>query len=113
MGAYLDAMRNYAVFQGRTSRAEYWRAHIVFGPLMLVAFVGLGLPFTGESRSIWPALLFLLIVLPHTVPWAALTVRRLHDMDQSGWWALIGLAPAVEVVPFGLVALLLWCGQRG
>ena len=113
MGPYLDAMRNYKVFHGRTSRAEYWRAHIVFGPLMLLAFVGLGLPFGGEARSVWPALLFLLIVLPHAVPWAALTVRRLHDMDQSGWWAVIAVAPAVEVVPFGLVALLLWCGQRG
>lgn len=114
--AYLDAMRSYAVFQGRTSHAAYWRAHRVFGPLQFAAFVWLGLPFADGDRSIWPPLLFMLIVLPHALPWTALTVRRLHDMDLSGWWALFGIGAFIPVVPLGLIILLLRCargGQRG
>lgn len=83
---------------------------------MLIAFAGLGLPFADGGRSIWSPLLFLLIVLPHALPWTALTVRRLHDMDLSGWWALFGIGAFIPVVPLGLIVLLLRCardGQRG
>ena len=58
---------------------------------VLVAFFVVGVPFFDEPRSIWPVLLFLLIVGSHAVPWTALTVRRLHDMDLTGRWALLGL----------------------
>ena len=115
MGGYLDAMRAYATFEGRISQGDYWRAHIVFGPLIVAAFFWVGPPLLEEPRSVGPALLFLLIIGPHAVPWTALTVRRLHDMDLPGWWALLGLA-SVPLVPFGVIALLLRClrvGQPG
>ncbi|MCJ2067314.1 DUF805 domain-containing protein [Methylobacterium sp. J-030] len=113
MHAYLDAMRRYATAQGRASRADYWRAHLVFGPLILVAFFGLGVPFVDGPRSIWPALLFVLIVGSHAAPWTALTVRRLHDMDLSGRWALLGLGAFIPVVPLGVIVLLLRCLRDG
>lgn len=113
MRAYLDAMRRYATFAGRTSREEFWRAHLVFLPLILLAFGVFGLPLTGGSRSVWPLLFFVLIILPHVVPWTALTVRRLHDMDFRGWWALLALLPIVVVMPLGVLALLAWACLRG
>lgn len=106
MTAYLSAMRSYAVFRGRTSRGEFWRAHIVLLPLMLLAVVWLGLPTDGQPRSIWPILLFGLIVLPHLVPWVALMSRRLHDIGHTGWWTTIGLIPVMLVLPLGIVLLL-------
>lgn len=112
MSAYLDAMRNYANFTGRTSREEYWRAEQVFVPLIIVAFAVLGIPFL-EPASLWPALLFLLIVGSHAVPWTALMVRRLHDMDRAGWWALVALTPINIVMPWGLLALIVWGGFAG
>ena len=113
MQAYLDAMRSYGMFRGRISRGDYWRAHLVFGPLILTAFFGVGVPFFDEPRSVWPVLLFLLIAGSHAVPWTALTVRRLHDMDLTGWWALLGLASFIPVLPLGLIVLLLRCARDG
>lgn len=85
----------------------------MFGPLILVAFFGVGVPYFDEPRSVWPVLLFLLIVGSHAVPWTALTVRRLHDMDLTGWWALLGLASFVPVLPLGLIVLLIRCARDG
>ena len=118
MGAYRDAMRNYATFQGRTPPREFLRAQWVFMPLVVLAFGVFGLPLLGDgtgmgSRSIWPILFFLLIVLPHAVPWAALMVRRLHDMDHSGAWALLALIPLGFIVPFPLAGLVIWGTRPG
>ena len=56
---------------------------------------------------------FLFVVLPHVVPWAALMVRRLHDMNQPGAWALAALVPYGFIVPFPLVGLVIWGSQPG
>jgi len=111
MQGYLTAMNSYATFAGRTSRAEFWRAHIVLLPLMLIAFSVFG-PSTSP-RSVWATLFFVLIVVPHVIPWAALAVRRLHDMDQTGWWALLALVPLIMVLPLGLTTLLVWTCRAG
>jgi uncharacterized membrane protein YhaH (DUF805 family) len=42
------------------------------------------------------------------LPYLAVTVRRLHDLDKSGWWWLIGFIPLV-----GAIILLVWFCQRG
>jgi len=111
MNAYVTALRHYATFSGRTSRAEFWRAHIVLLPLMLIASGVFGA--SASPRSVWPTLFFVLIVVPHVIPWAALAVRRLHDMDRAGWWVLVSLIPLVMLLPLGIVAILVWAGQRG
>lgn len=118
MGAYRDAMRSYATFTGRTSRRDFLQAQWVFMPLVVLAFGVFGLPVIGDgtamgSRSIWPILFFLLVVLPHAVPWAALMVRRLHDMDRTGAWALLALIPLGFIVPFPLAGLVIWGSRPG
>jgi uncharacterized membrane protein YhaH (DUF805 family) len=42
------------------------------------------------------------------LPYLAVTVRRMHDLDKSGWWWLIGFIPLV-----GAIILLVWFCQRG
>ena len=121
MSGYLDAMRSYARFQGRTSHRSFRQAQLVFMPLVILAFGVFGLPFLrGESsagglgsRSIWPILFFILVVLPHAVPWAALMVRRLHDMNYTGAWALLALVPFGFIVPFPLAGLVIWGTRQG
>jgi uncharacterized membrane protein YhaH (DUF805 family) len=41
----------------------------------------------------------------------ALSVRRLHDVDRTGWWYLLGLVPFLG----GIVLLVWFCtdGTRG
>ena len=71
-------IRNYFVFEGRSTRAEYWW-WIVFLilatiPLTIAGFI---IPLLGQAFQ-----LFTLI------PSISLTARRLHDIGKSGWWQL-------------------------
>ena len=72
------AIRNYFVFKGRSTRAEYWW-WIVFLilasiPLTIASVI---IPLIGQAFQ-----LFTLI------PSISLTTRRLHDIGKSGWWQL-------------------------
>lgn len=49
-----------------------------------------------------------LVFLAHAVSGIAVDVRRLHDGDRSGWFALLGLVPLV-----GPVVLIIWFCQSG
>ena len=91
-------IQRYADFTGRAPRAEYWwyvLATMVVG--IAVGFIDgvVGAPIVGD---LGPAtLLFDLILF---VPGLAVVVRRLHDIDRSGWWALLSASSyAFLVVP--------------
>ena len=94
MSWYLEVLKNYAVFDGRARRKEYW---MFFLFNLIVAFV---LGFV-EAIVGGPGVLGLLYSLGVIVPGIAVTVRRLHDTDRSGWWILIGFVPLLG----GLVLL--------
>ena len=76
--------RKYADCQGRASRAEYWW-FAVFA--VVVPFVGFNSWRRFPGLLVAGAAVALVTVIPHL----AVTVRRLHDTDRSGWWALLGL----------------------
>ncbi|MEC7118718.1 MAG: DUF805 domain-containing protein [Pseudomonadota bacterium] len=52
-----------------------------------------------------------LYLLATLIPTLAVTIRRFHDQDKSGWFILLGLIPAVG----GLIVLIFMCleGTRG
>ena len=85
-------LQRYAVFGGRAPRAEYWWFYL--GTMIISVVLGLVDKMLGTQDMIGTA--FSLAVL---VPWLAVSVRRLHDIDRSGWW-LLGF-----VGGFGLFAL--------
>ncbi len=89
MSAYFSAMSQYATFSGRASRAEFWTFTCIYmlGALIIVCFETFVLGIQSGNISVFYAL-YLLI---HTLPAIAVTVRRLHDIDRSGWWWLINL----------------------
>ncbi|EED39702.1 conserved hypothetical protein [Stenotrophomonas sp. SKA14] len=100
-------MNRYAQFSGRASRSEFWWFQlfivILSLPLYVLSFIAgytqsgtLALVSTGLSVVMWLAVI---------VPLIAVTVRRLHDTDRSGWWYLLMLVPVVGLVV--LVFLLL------
>ena len=105
---YLEVLRKYAVFSGRSRRKEFWmfsliNAVIAFG----LAFidVALGLDFGSDFRAS-SGVLGSLYSLGVFVPSLAVTVRRLHDTGRSGWWVLISFIPLV-----GLIVLLIFMVQ--
>lgn len=85
----------YADFKGCASRSEFWW----WALFSLVVY--LVLSFISSKL----ALVFSLATL---LPYLAVTARRLHDTDRSGWWQLIALIPLV-----GWIIVLVWCAQEG
>jgi uncharacterized membrane protein YhaH (DUF805 family) len=99
--------RKYATFSGRASRAEYWWVALtnivvygVFGAIALSVGAATGTPTSsggvimgaGAAAGLIPMGLWFLATV---VPGIAVTVRRLHDANFSGWTILLGLIPWV------------------
>lgn len=98
---YLEVMRKFAEFQGRSRPMEYWMFFLV----NLLIAIGLRLVegLLGSPGVV--GALYSLIVL---VPGIAVSVRRLHDTGRSGWWLLIGFIPLL-----GAIVLLFFMAQEG
>jgi uncharacterized membrane protein YhaH (DUF805 family) len=104
MNWYLEVLKKYAVFQGRARRMEYWM-FTLFNVLITIALMIIGaiLGISGDGGSNILSTLYSLAVL---LPGLAVSVRRLHDTDRSGWWLLIGLIPLI-----GAIVLLIFMVQ--
>jgi uncharacterized membrane protein YhaH (DUF805 family) len=114
---YLKALKQYADFHGRARRTEFW----MFVLVNVVISIVLGIVDTaagtadafaaGGMASYSPGILGTIYGLAVLIPSIAVTVRRLHDTDRSGWWFFIQLIPIVG----GIVILVFACleGTRG
>ena len=91
MNWYLTVLKKYAVFSGRARRMEYW---MFFLFNMIVSFA---LGFI-EGLFGGPGILATIYYLAVLVPSIAVGVRRLHDIDRTGWWLLISLVPLIGVI---------------
>lgn len=87
---------NYANFDGRASRAEYWY-NVLFGVIIGVvipifgAIISISMEDALPVRMATIAMIILSLVL--FIPSIALVVRRLHDIGKSGWWYFIIFIP--------------------
>jgi uncharacterized membrane protein YhaH (DUF805 family) len=97
MNWYLEALRKYAVFSGRARRKEYW-FFTLFNVLISIILAFIDNMIGTFSSETGVGLLGGVYSLAVLVPGLAVSVRRLHDTDHSGWWLLIGLAPCVGVI---------------
>jgi uncharacterized membrane protein YhaH (DUF805 family) len=96
---YLKVVKdNYANFDGRARRLEYWM-FVLFNILFAVAACIVDL-----ILGTFP-LLYVVYILAIIVPGIAVTVRRLHDVGKSGWWYFICLIPIIG----GIWLLVLLC----
>ncbi len=88
--AVRTVLSKYATFSGRAARPEFWWWVLA---TVLVSIVLNVLDHAAGMGELSPlSSLFGLFIL---VPQIAVAVRRLHDIDRSGWWLLIGLLPIV------------------
>ncbi len=110
----------YTDFQGRSRRSEYWWVVLAVTLFIFVAsfFVGfLGGLAGGELNPIGFLLIgiFGLAYLAIIIPAIALMVRRFHDLDQTGWLALVFIL--LSFIPLiGLLAsvgLIVWFAMPG
>jgi uncharacterized membrane protein YhaH (DUF805 family) len=94
MNWYFEALRKYAVFSGRARRREYWIFTLISVVVnIVVSIVDMAIGTYDEDSGF--GLLSGIYTLAVFIPSLAVTVRRLHDTDRSGWWMLISFAPCV------------------
>ncbi|MEH6588961.1 MAG: DUF805 domain-containing protein [Halioglobus sp.] len=105
-------LKKYATFTGRAERPEFWWFMLFLALLNLALAIIEGAilapmlgfeafaPEAGQPLRMLSSLVFLL-------PSLAVTVRRLHDINRSGWWYLIVLVPII-----GICVLVYWFAQR-
>jgi uncharacterized membrane protein YhaH (DUF805 family) len=113
----LMPLRRYAEFSGRSRRKEYWMFFL--GAMLLYALMVVLLFGTVGSAILNPGaagasgvgavlaggfigLLIMFVWLALLVPTLAVGVRRLHDIDKSGWWMMIGYGPYLASIALTL-----------
>ena len=104
---YLKVVRdNFANFNGRARRKEYWM-FILFNFLIAL---GIGvvtgiLSAISESLGMLGAVIYVIYAIAILIPNLAVIVRRLHDTGNSGWMILISFIPLIG----GIWLLVLMC----
>lgn len=102
--AVSSVFSKYATFSGRARRSEYWYWVLFVILLSLLATVldsVLKLRVVEGSTFGWISLIVSLALL---IPGIAVTVRRLHDTDRSGWWYLLTFLCGI-----GAIIVLIFC----
>lgn len=97
MNWYLQALKNYANFSGRARRKEYWY-FTLFNSIVasVLAFID---AMTGSfSPEAGMGLLGGTYALAVLIPGLAVSIRRLHDTERSGWWLSIALVPLIGII---------------
>jgi len=96
--AVKSAFSKYGVIAGRSLRSEYWY-------FQLFIFIGALVSAVPDIQIGGPV--YVIFVLAVLVPNITVTVRRLHDVDRSGWWMLI-IFTIIGIIPF-----LYWMCKKG
>ncbi len=101
--AIASALKKYRTFTGRASRSEYWY-WTLFVVLARFVFAMLdSMVFQHHGRVLENVLNYMTIT-----PSIAVEIRRLHDVDRSGWWSLLNLTIVGMFFP-----LLVWKCTKG
>ena len=88
MKYYIEGLKKYAEFEGRARRKEYWM-FILFDLIFAIAAAVLD-EILGSQPVI--SIVYGLVLI---LPTLAVTVRRLHDTNRSGWWILL---PCISLI---------------
>src|SRR5450631_2008147 len=96
---FVDAVKTcftkYADFNGCASRPEFWW-WVLFTFVAATVLRAVNYELSG------------LFSIATMLPGIAVTARRLHDTDRSGWLQLLWLIPII-----GWILLIIWCAERG
>jgi uncharacterized membrane protein YhaH (DUF805 family) len=99
MNWYIKALKNYAVFEGRSSRQEYWMFVLIY---VLISFaldfiIGLLGATTTTNQTVLSSVFDLAMLVPNI----AVGIRRMHDTNRSGWWQIVPIAGLIFAIEAG------------
>jgi uncharacterized membrane protein YhaH (DUF805 family) len=97
MNWYLKVLKQYADFNGRARRKEYWM-FALFNMIFVIAAMILDNMLGLTIGQLYYGVFYFLYVLAVFVPGLAVAVRRLHDVGKSGWMMLIAFIPIVGAI---------------
>ena len=125
MDLMFQPLRKYADFTGRARRMEFWLFWLLLIGIEIVFSILIGMvggsmtalvdPTVGMAAMSGPAMglwaVYGLIMLGLLFPSLAVSIRRLHDTNRSGWWFLINLVPLVGMLVY--LYFMVSEGERG
>jgi len=91
-------------FEGRIGRLQYFGFAVIWAVILYV--MALVVALGGEDVGTTGALMWLVLTLVYVVATVSYGVRRLHDIDKSGWWYLLAFVPLANL----MLALILLIG---
>ena len=96
--AIKSGFNNYVTFKGRASRSEFWYWTLF---LVLLSMCTTLIDIAAFFSSAWSPTGTITTIIT-LLPSYTMSVRRLHDVNRSGWWNLIALTG------IGIFVLLYW-----
>jgi uncharacterized membrane protein YhaH (DUF805 family) len=115
MNEFIKPYFKYAQFSGRADRKEFWYFIIFYVVVYAILAIVDGIVFGGyvamtrdsfSASSSGP--LQAIFALGSFIPMLAVAFRRLHDINKTAWWILLGLIPLV-----GTIILIIWYARKG
>jgi uncharacterized membrane protein YhaH (DUF805 family) len=111
MVGFTDAVKlfyeRYTDFAGRSTRSEYWWVQLFYVIVLIILVIPIIL--SGGLESGEPSILSIiplgLFILASIIPMIALTIRRFHDQDKSGWFYLLSFIPYIG----GIIVIVFMC----
>ena len=101
---FLQPYKKYAVFSGRATRKEFWLFNLFYFTGFIVLII-IGEMLGSEVGGFWSDVgVPLFWMFGHVIPQISVGVRRLHDINKSGWMYLLMLIPL-----FNIYLLILFC----
>ncbi len=102
----MDWKNLFLSFEGRISRQPFWLGSLALGIIsiilqfVIVAVFGGSMDFRDPNAtpSVAAGIAFAVLALVSLWPSLAITVKRWHDRDKSGWWTLIILIPIIGAI---------------
>ncbi len=93
-----------AIIDGRASRSEFWWFFLFLGiidlGIRIIVNFDLEIPLIRVGMNFIVAIFF-------SIPFICAITRRLHDINRSGWWQLIG------ITGIGIIVILYWLSKKG
>ena len=101
--AITSCFGKYVTFAGRAARSEYWYFVLFYVVVVVIAAVIDTVVFSAMDFK--P--LQTIVILATFLPLLAVAIRRLHDLDRTGWWYLI------VFTGIGAILLFVWYCMKG
>lgn len=105
MNHYLNVWKKYAQFKGRANRKQFW-CFALINSIVIFILTCTDMLLSLYNPTICIGLLSGLYLLAVMIPNLAVIVRRLHDINKSGWWYLISLLPYIGFLAMFILLLL-------